>query len=210
MKKKKIYLNHRKSEALLFAKPSANPIKPAILVNSKQIDYVAKCKNLGIIFNENLSWNDHVSTLCGRIYFVLNSLQSLNAFAPLELRRKLVVALVVPIFSYGDVIFSATTAGNLHRLELCFNACLRYIYKRRKFAHLSDVRCSLLGCELHTFYQYRLALQIFAIMDRQQPKYLSDYLVPSRSSRLRNITYPRARTNFLGSSFFCERGDTLE
>ena len=168
--------------------------RPNILIGASQIKYVESARNLGIIFNENLSWDTHINNICSKVYFALSRLKNANAIFNIELRRKLVLALIIPIMTYGDVIFSNALAAELLKLERCFNACIRFIYRRKRFDHLSDVRNSLLGCGLETYFKFRLITQLFSIVHHQQPKYLYDAITFARSARTRNIILPRART----------------
>lgn len=128
-------------------------------------------------------------------------MSNISSLTPLNTRRKLIIALIMPILSYGDVLFSSSNANTLKKLEICYNACLRYIYKRGKFDHLSDVRESIFGCDLATYFKYRLAVQIFVIMKQKEPAYLYNSIEFSQSERTLNIKYPRARTNIMLNSF---------
>lgn len=197
----KFYINHSKSEVMLFGKNVSSIQRPNIIINNNTIGYVAKSKNLGIVFNERLTWDDHVSSICRRVFYALSSLNCTNALIPLQLRRKLVISLIVPVFTYGDVIFSCNDAACNRKLEICFNACLRFIYKRRKFDHLSDVRNKVLGCDLFTYYKYRLGVQLFSILLNKQPRYLFDALEFCRSERTRNLKYMKPNTNYFMNSF---------
>lgn len=199
-KRNKLTLNPNKSETMLFSTQTIND-RPHILIGQASIPYVPTSKNLGLYFNEDLSWDSHINDICRKVFFSLNKLYNANACFSTELRRKLVIALIIPIMIYGDVMFSATTAFSFHKLERCFNACLRFIYKRRKFDHLSDVRNNLLGCDLTTYYKYRLLTQLFAVIHFKQPSYLYNNISFARSVRTRNMLQPRAKTSYYANSF---------
>lgn len=83
----KIYLNEKKSEAILISKNNSRITKPGILINNKVIPYVDKINNLGLIMNNSLSWDNHISFITSRVYFALRSLKSVNAYLPTDLRR---------------------------------------------------------------------------------------------------------------------------
>lgn len=191
-----------KSEAMLFARNAIDLLdRPILTINNNPIAYVQTTKNLGLIFSENLSWEKHVNSICGRVFSTLSTLSNSSMFIPQWLRRQLVVSLIIPILSYGDVIFSTSCSAYMRKLDICFNACLRFIHKRKKFDHLSDVRDSILGCELKTFYKYRICAQIFKILSEKAPSYLYDKIEFARSTRTMNIAYDIPRTNILLESF---------
>lgn len=185
---------------MLFSNQSISE-KPIIQINNESIQYVSKSKNLGIMFNENFDWETHINGICSKVFFALASLSSVSSYIPLPLRRRLVISLIVPLLTYGDSIFSYANANCLRKLDICFNACLRYIYKRKKFDHLTDIRNTILGCDLTTHYKYRMLVQLFVILKNKQPEYLYNSIQFARSSRTQNLNYPIARSNHMLNSF---------
>jgi hypothetical protein len=63
-------INSKKSQALLV-NPSILPSKivSLLLLGSNHIAIFEKVKNLGIIFNQELSWHDQVAKLCKGLFF---------------------------------------------------------------------------------------------------------------------------------------------
>ena len=47
---------------------------PKVSVENINIPYVSKLRNLGLIFNEHLSWHDHVGEMLRKINFRLRKL----------------------------------------------------------------------------------------------------------------------------------------
>jgi hypothetical protein len=70
---------------------------------------------------------------------------------------------------------------------VAFNACVRYVYRRRLFDHISDVSDSILGCSLLTYMKFRLACFMFSSVNGGRLRYLYDSLVFSRSKRTLRI-----------------------
>ena len=70
-----ICLNTNKSKVLIIGKLVllANPLPPLVVVDSP-IALVKCAQNLGIIFNKQLSWTNHVNTICGKTYAMLRNL----------------------------------------------------------------------------------------------------------------------------------------
>ena len=46
---------------------------PKITLNRTELEYVDTVKNLDIIFNQNLSWNDHIYSSVGKTYGMKNT-----------------------------------------------------------------------------------------------------------------------------------------
>jgi hypothetical protein len=69
---------------------------------------------------------------------------------PFAVRVRLVVELVISFFIYCDCVYFALDSYSLRKLTVAFNACVKYVYRRRLFDHISDVSDSILGCSLLT------------------------------------------------------------
>lgn len=207
-KENKIYINEKKTEAILIARNPNNINKPMLKVNSFVIPFVEKIRYLGVIMDSKMKLDDHISHVCSKVYYALRTLTSVNDCLPLDLKIKLIKSLVIPIFTYADVVFSSMNSSSKHRLDMAFNACLRFIYNRKKFDHISDVKKSILGCDLFEYYDFRLAIQIFKIINTKQPSYLFNLLEFSQSRRTLNLKYPRPKSNFLANSFTVRAAQT--
>lgn len=99
-------LNALKTTAIIiYKKKIVTSTLPDIMVNNVKVPFVDKIKNLGIMINSTLSWDDHVGLICSRVYGTLRSLYSIKNYLPIFLKRKLIISLVLPHLLYGDVIF---------------------------------------------------------------------------------------------------------
>jgi hypothetical protein len=80
---------------------------------------------------------------------------------------------------------------------VAFNACVRYVYRRRLFDYISDVSDSILGC---SYIELWLACFMFSLVNGGRPRYLYDFLVFSRSERTLRINSPRQSTEYIAGS----------
>jgi hypothetical protein len=102
--------------------------------------------------------------------------------------------LVIPFFIYCDCVYFGLDPYSLRKLTVAFNACVRYVYRRRLFDHISDFSDSILGCSLLTYMEFRLTCFMFSLVTGGRPRYLYDYFVFSRSERTLRINSPRQST----------------
>jgi hypothetical protein len=88
-------------------------------------------------------------------------------------RMPLVVALVISFFNYCDCVYFALDSYSLRKLTVAFNACVRYVYRRRLFGHITDNSDSILGCSLLIYMKFRLACFMFSLVTAGgRPRYL--------------------------------------
>jgi hypothetical protein len=101
-----------------------------------QIACFAKVKSLGLMINQNLTWNDQINKICRNVFLIVKRLWPMVHFTPIKTRKKLVTSLIVPQFLYCDVVFSKTTQGLREKLKVAFNSCARYIYGVSRNQHI--------------------------------------------------------------------------
>jgi hypothetical protein len=75
-----------------------------ISLDGNTIAFHQKVKNLGLIMNSKLTWDDQKSKICRNVFFTLERLLLMSQFTPIQTRQKLVTSLIVPQFLYCDVI----------------------------------------------------------------------------------------------------------
>jgi hypothetical protein len=173
---------------------------PALFLGDDFIPYVFKAKNLGVTFSYDLNWGDYVSTICRKVYGALAGLRRLAAVTPFAVRMRLVVALVILFFIYCDCVYFALDSYSLRKLTVAFNACVRYVYHRRLFDHISDVSDSILSCSLLTYMEFRLVCFMFSLVTSGRPRYPYDSFVFRAPERTLRINSPRQSTEYLARS----------
>jgi hypothetical protein len=122
-----------------------------IFLGGNCIELHQKVKNLGLLMNCNLTWDDQVSKICRNVFFNLKRLWTMSHFTPLQTRHKLVTSLIVPQFLYCDAIFSKSTVRLRERLKIAFNSCARYIFGISRFEHISQCTNRILGVPLDLY-----------------------------------------------------------
>jgi hypothetical protein len=199
-----ISINSSKSQAMIINPSQLTRVVPPIHLGDDEIACFPKLRNLGLIMNQELTWNDHITKLCRSVLFTLRRLWTTASFTPTETRKKLVSSLIIPQFLYCDVIFSKTTAGLREKLKVAFNSCARYVFGMSRRQHISEHANKLLGVPLDVFYSYRICHTMYKLIKSGDPGYLHGRLQFGRSRRMLNLITPINRSNSLASSFFVQ------
>lgn len=113
-----------KTEAVMFRRKYKDDI-PRITLNGTVIDTKRSIKHLGIIVDDNLSYNEHVEIAARKAQKVLTSLCRImpNIGGPKEPRRKLLVSVVHSVILYGapvwgpDLQYSKSRVDKLMRIQ---------------------------------------------------------------------------------------------
>ena len=104
-KANELLLNPEKYKIMIFSKNS-NP-NLDILLDNKRLDTVTHYKTLGLIIDNDLSFNYHVNFIISKVSWTLRRLYNVGFYLPLVVRRRVALSLCLPVFSllYGGVLW---------------------------------------------------------------------------------------------------------
>ncbi len=134
-------INSAKSKVLIFAnRKDYNNVSNFISIhaNNQTIPIVNSARNLGIVIDRNLNFEEHVSNLISRAYYALRILYSSKQFLTWKIKKMLVESLVLSLFNYCNFIYWPFLDNNRkNRIQLIQNYCCRFIYGLKKYDHIS-------------------------------------------------------------------------
>jgi hypothetical protein len=208
-------LNPNKSEAILLGTPSAtrhsdNPV--TVNIAGAIIPVSPTLKSLGVTFDSQLSFHQHVNSVCKISYFHLRSMRHVRSCLPPPILRTVACSIISAKLDYCNSLLYGTTHGNIHKLQLVQNSLARLVTGTRKFDHISPVLAKLHWLPVSYRITYKIAVLTHKTLSTSQPGYLSssihrrhlpDTVVTTRSATLNHLTLPNIR-NF--RSDFSRRG----
>ncbi len=59
---------------------------------------------------------------------LLRRLWPITRYMSVDMRKKLVISLIVPKFLFASPVYSGTSKGSWDKLKLAFNSCARYVF----------------------------------------------------------------------------------
>ena len=106
-------------------------------IGNSPIPRVNSAKNLGIIVNQTLSWDEHILTQCHKSYGLLRNLYRFGHGLEIQCKLKLVQLIIWPLFDYCDYVYGTNLSAHLNRkVQLVQNATIRYIFGLRRWQHI--------------------------------------------------------------------------
>lgn len=203
-------INYSKCQAMIFTnKLNHNTSNyPNLIINDTVIPFVENLKILGIIFDSKLSWNKHIENLCRGIYGTLSKLWFSTRYFSTDMRMKLVTSLIIPRIIYCAPLISEMSHEAFSRLQVAFNSCARYIFRRKRWEHISSYSVKILNCSLKEYFKFLSCLFMHKIIYTGTPSYLANKIILTRSTRTTVIYYPIHRTTFREKSFFVHAART--
>jgi hypothetical protein len=157
--------------------------------------------------DSKLNLEGHIVKICGEIYTTLCRLRINCKYMSTEVRRRLVVSLLIPKFIYCAPIIIGASKTAMHRLNVAYNSCARFVYCVNRFDHISQFSKKIINCSLPNFLKHCICVFIFKLLLFKQPLYLYEKLNFMKSNRSYYDNYlviPRYHSSFRERSFWIE------
>lgn len=200
-------LNGSKTQSIVFSKRGIDTYDfPKLVVNDVQIQYSSSVKNLGVLLSHDLKWDAHVNSVCKKIFFMLRTLWRVTHFADAGLRRRLFLSYILPHFLYADVVFFGMSGRCRDKLLRCFKAGIRYVFRLKKFDHISEFENRLVGCSLFSYLDFRVCWYIKTLLQLKLPSYLYNKFVFSREFNVNLRLNMEYRPSYCSNSSFFGSG----
>ena len=219
MSTNKLQLNSDKTE-LIFIAPSrfssSNVSPKTIQLDDHFITPSQVVRNLGVMLDQKLSFNQYISSICRACYFELRRISSVRHLLSENATKTLICAFVLSRLDYCNALLSGCPNNLLHRLQKIQNNAARLVFQCSRNTHVTPLLRSLHWLPVAKRIQYKLSVLCFKSFDSSAPDYLSDLLhvyTPSRqlrsSSDTRLLSVPTMRTKTNGERSFLFQAPTV-
>ena len=100
-----VNFNPLKTKYMIISKKLHKQNYPPLFLNGTQLDKVNKHTQLGITFNDKLTWDDHIRDKCSTASKRLTLLKRLGSKVPRETRLTIYISFIRPVLEYGSCLF---------------------------------------------------------------------------------------------------------
>ncbi len=165
-------------------------------------------KNLGVILDSNLSFENHISHVTKTAVFHLRNIAKLRNMLTVSDAEKLVHALMTFRLDYCNALLGGCPASSINKLQIVQNAAARVITRSRKYDHITPILQSLHWLPIKFRISYKILLLPYKALNDIAPAYLT-YLLsrynPTRFLRSHNsglLVVPRIAKSTKGDITF--------
>ncbi len=146
----RLQLNLAKTELLVFPATPTLQHDITIQLGSSTTTPSSSVRNLGVIFNEQLTFKDHIAKTARSCMFALHNIRKIRPFLTEHAAQLLVQALVTSRLDYCNALLAGLPSSTIKSLQIIQNAAARLVFNepKRAMVHLS----------LSPFTGYRLQL----------------------------------------------------
>ncbi len=156
MKVHHLQLNLTKTDLLLFPATPALQHDFTIQLGSSTIIPSSSVRNLGVIFDEQLTFKDHIAKTAGSCRFALHNIRKIRPFLTEHAAQLLVQALVISRLDYCNSLLAELPSNTIKPLQMIQNATARLVFSEPKRAHVIPLFISLHWLPVYTYYLYIL------------------------------------------------------
>lgn len=176
----------KKTKAVLFhARQSSLIVQPVIKFENCNIEIVDTVKTLGILFNKNMSWDPHVSSVMSRLNRCVGVLAKFRSYLPVSVKLLIYNTLFLSHLNYCFLVWGSTTLSNISKLHVLQKKALRHIASVDYNAHTAELFRQFKIVPVPKLYEY------FLCMRYKKSVYNCEYAFLSISSLKTNtIVYP--------------------
>lgn len=200
-KKNSLCLNVLKTFALKIGsdKIVKSTVSPNFTLNGQQISYKSSIRNLGIIFDENLRFDQHVTYLVRSAYTKLKLLYPYRGHLSDEAKLALSQSLIMSNLLYAGIVYVPfLNKQNLRRLQNIQNSCLRFSYGIRKFDHITPAFQKANWLQMNKIWIPTLCTLVHRTLQSSYPVYLRALLTTFADN-----PFHRERLTRIGNTLYC-------
>lgn len=165
-----------------------------MIINNKVIKREKYARNLGLTYDEVLSWKRHVNILIGRAISKFKDLNRFKRFLDEDSKKLLCDSLILSQFSFGDIVYMNIDLHLQRKIQKIQNQCIKFIFniKKRENCNFSVLRKKLNWLTMRDRRILNGISLLFKTLNGKGPDYLHDMFTLVSEIRDRNSrTYPR-------------------
>ncbi|XP_051799606.1 uncharacterized protein LOC127532288 [Acanthochromis polyacanthus] len=180
-----LLLNSDKTEVIVFGpKHLRNSLsKQIVTLDGITLASSTTVRNLGVIFDQDMSFNSHIKQVCRTSFFHLRNIVKIRNILSQSDAEKLVHAFVTSRLDYCNSLLSGCPNSSLKHLQLIQNAAARVLTGVSKRDHISPILASLHWLPVKSRIEFKILLLTYKALNNQSPSYLKDLIVPYYPSR---------------------------
>ena len=163
-------INTRKSKFMLYHKLKKTPIIN-LQLSQEPIEQVSHFNYLGIVFDDHLSWDNHIDMISIKISKIIGIINRLKLIYPQRILFTLYNSLLVSQFYYGILLWGKG-AERIVRLQ---KRAIRTISFSRPIEHTEPLFKALSLLKLEDLYTLKMYKFYFNLCNNYLPAYFDEY-----------------------------------
>ena len=198
----RLSVNPSKTEFLLVGTPQQRSKLTATSVSfcGTVLTPSDSCRNLGVVFDSDLSFKKHISNVCRLSFYHIRQLRQIRSSLYTNSAIILSNALVSSKLDYCNSLYYKLPACSINRLQVVQNALARVVVPFVKRSHhMSPTLRHLHWLPIKQRIDYKIASLTFKTLHFNQPSYLAELFITETPRSLRSFSQHKLKIPLLSS-----------
>jgi hypothetical protein len=142
-------------------------------------------RNLGVTFDPNLSFSNHISNLSRTCFLHIRDLRRIRPMLDFKTASTIATSIVHSKLDYCNSLFLNLDHTQLNRLQLIQNSLARAVTRTPRHHHITPILKSLHWLKVPQRIHFKVLSLTYNSLQYSQPKYLRELFIiqPTRSTR---------------------------
>ena len=173
MEQNKLKLNEEETDILLIhSKFQNSPSLDEIILGNEQLTMAGIVTNLGIIFDKEILFNDHINQLCRT--FVSGNLFKIRKYLTDEATSKVVHAFVTTKLEYCNHLYFGLPKYQVNKMQRVQNTAARLVTRSSKHDHVTPLLQQLHWLPVSYRIVFKILLLVYKARHGLCPGYVSE------------------------------------
>ena len=184
MMKNKLKINDSKTEFIVFRSPQAKQdlSNLSVYVGDSIIQQSSNVRDLGVIFDQFLSFDDYISFVCRSTHFHLRNIGRIRHLLYHHATAQLIHALILTRLDYCNSVLYNLPKSSILRLQRIQNQAARILTRTPRRDHITEVLIDLHWLRIEERIVYKILIFTFkAFIYRTAPLYLCELIEQQKS-----------------------------
>ncbi len=176
MKERHLQLNLAKTELLVFLSTPTLQHDFTIQLGSSTITSSASVRNLGLIFDDQLTFKEHIAKTTRSCSFALHNIRKIRPFLTEHAAQILVQALAISRLDYSNALLAGLPSNTIKPLQMIQNSAARLVFKEPKRAHVTPLFVSLHWLPVAARIKFKTLMLAYGTTTGSAPTYFHSLL----------------------------------
>ena len=147
-------------------------------IGTNQIKISSTVRDIGAIFDQTLSLNEHITKLCSTCNLHLRNIWRIRKNLDESATKQLIHALIISRLDNLNGLLYGLPDKQINRLQKIQNSAARLIYNLPKNYHTTPLLRKLHWLPIYLRIRYKILMTTFKCLNNLAPEYLADLLIP--------------------------------
>ncbi len=149
---------------------TSNNLEHCLTLDGCSLNSSLSVRNLGVLFDGNLYFDSHVSSICKIAFFHLNYIYKLRLMLSMSNADMLIHVFMTSRLDYCNALLGGCSARLINKLQMVQNAAARVLIRTRKYDHISPVMSTLHWLPIKHRIDFKILLITYKALNGLAPQ----------------------------------------